>query len=120
MLVYLNGDYIPAEDAKVSVTDRGFIFGDGVYEVTRVVDGRLFEWERHAARLERGLRTLEIDYADVDGLLAVHERLLEANGLTSGEATVYLQITRGCAPRAHAFPANCTPTVFLSTSAFTP
>jgi D-alanine transaminase len=100
MLVYLNGDYIPAEDAKVPVTDRGFIFGDGVYEVTRVVDGRLFEWERHATRLERGLRTLEIDFAGVDELLAIQERLLESNGLTSGEATVYLQITRECDTRA--------------------
>ena len=120
MLVYLNGDYIPAEEARIPVTDRGFIFGDGVYEVTRVIEGRLFEWERHAARLERGLRTLEIAFTGLDDLLAIHERLLEENDLCGGEATVYLQITRGCAPRAHAFPASCTPTVFLSTSAFTP
>src|SRR5688572_10601235 len=120
MIVYLNGEYMPAADAKISVSDRGFIFGDGVYEVTRACDGRLFEPDRHVARLTRGLRVLEIDFDDVDGLIDVHERLLGENQLTGGQATVYLQITRGCAPRAHAFPKSCTPTVFLSAAPFTP
>jgi D-alanine transaminase len=117
---YLNGEYVQADKAKISVTDRGFIFGDGVYEVTRVIEGRVFEWDRHAARLERGLAALQIDFTEIDSLLSIHERLLDDNNLTSGEATVYLQITRGAAPRAHGFPANITPTVYLTASRFAP
>lgn len=60
-LVYLNGQFLPRADARLSVDERGFFFGDGVYEVTRVVRGRLFEWDRHARRLARGLRELRID-----------------------------------------------------------
>lgn len=123
MLVYLDGDYLPAADARVSIDDRGFIFGDGVYEVTRAVNGRLFEEEKHWLRLARGLRELEID---VEGRLdrarirEISERLLSENGLDGGDATVYLQVTRGAAPRTHWFPtAPVPPTVFLSASRFT-
>ena len=66
MTVYLNGKYLNAEDATISVLDRGFIFGDGVYEVWRVVDGRLFEHARHERRLKRGLQTIEIAVPDRD------------------------------------------------------
>jgi len=62
-IVYLNGQFLPRNEAKLSVDERGFFFGDGVYEVTRVVRGRLFEWDRHASRLARGLRELRIDAA---------------------------------------------------------
>jgi D-alanine transaminase len=120
MIVYLNGSYVPSEDAQLSALDRGFIFGDGVYEVWRVVNGRLFEAERHRERLERGLRDLRIgppDGADADGLRTIAERLLRENGLLDGHATFYVQVTRGAAPRTHQFPpAGTRPTVFAYTA----
>lgn len=124
MKVYLNGDYVERERASISVDDRGFIFGDGVYEVTRAIRGRLFEGERHVRRLERGLKGLGITPpAEVQDhrLISISECLLRDNGLTNGEALVYLQITRGAAPRTHAFPpADTPPTVYLSAGPFTP
>src|SRR5690242_9827696 len=114
MLLYLNGEFLPADQARVPVLDRGFIFGDGVYEVWRVVEGKLFEHARHEKRLKRGLKTLEITYADkdVEALAGVAARLLQENGMTQGEGTFYVEITRGAAPRTHAYPpAGTKPTV---------
>jgi D-alanine transaminase len=121
-VVYLNGEFLPRERATLSVDDRGFIFGDGIYEVTRVVNGRLFEPDRHMRRLMYGLRGIGIDpRMTAEQIIDVHYRLIRENGLTSGEATVYLQITRGAAPRTHYFPpASTPPTVFLSAAPFTP
>lgn len=121
-IVYLNGQFLPRTEARLSVDERGFFFGDGVYEVTRVVRGRLFEWERHARRLTRGLRELRIDARlSMDEIYALQERLIRENQMTEGQGTIYLQITRGAAPRTHHFPPPGTPaTVFLSASAFTP
>jgi len=121
-VVYLNGEFLPRERATLSVDDRGFIFGDGIYEVTRVINGRLFEADRHMRRLQYGLRGIGIDpRMTPEQILDIHHRLIQENGLTTGEGTVYLQITRGAAPRTHYFPPAAThPTVFLSTSTFTP
>lgn len=120
MTVYLDGAYLERSRATVSIDDRGFLFGDGVYEVTRACNGRLFEWERHVRRLTRGLAGLGLaipDSLDSAALNAISERLLHDNGLESGHATVYLQITRGVAVRRHQFPPPGTPpTVFLSAS----
>src|SRR5687768_16736616 len=121
MTVYLNGQFLPAEQAKVSVLDRGFIFGDGVYEVWRVVDGKLIEHGRHDRRLRRGLKATEIAVADkeLDTLPAVADRLLRDNELTHGEGTFYLEITRGAAPRTHAYPpAGTKPAIFAMVSRF--
>src|SRR5919202_4594728 len=122
--VYLNGAYLPAKRAELSPLDRGFVFGDGVYEVWRVVNGRLFEAERHRERLERGLRELRVgppDGADADGLRTIAERLLRENDLLGGPATFYGQGTRGAAPRTHQFPpAGTRPTVFAYTGALKP
>jgi D-alanine transaminase len=120
-VVYLNGEFLPRERATLSVDDRGFIFGDGIYEVTRVVNGRLFEPDRHMRRLQYGLRGIGIDpRMTPEQIIDIHNRLIRENDLTTGEATVYLQITRGAAPRAHYFPpASTAPTVFLSASPFT-
>src|SRR5688572_517640 len=106
MTVYLNGQFLPAEQAKISVLDRGFIFGDGVYEVWRVVEGQLFEHARHEKRLKRGLKSLEIALPDreVEALKGVADRLLRENDLTAGEGTFYVEISRGAAPRTHAYP----------------
>ena len=121
-IVYLNGQFLPRSEAKLSVDDRGFFFGDGVYEVTRVVRGRLFEWDRHARRLARGLRELRIEAGlDLDTIRSLQERLVRENNILEGQGTVYLQITRGAAPRTHHFPPAGTPaTVFLSASPFVP
>lgn len=116
MTVYLNGHYQKAEDATISVLDRGFIFGDGVYEVWRIVDGALFEHERHERRLKNGLKALEIAVADreVEALADVAERLVKENGLARGEGTFYVEITRGAAPRTHAFPPKGTKATILA------
>ncbi|CAN5857900.1 aminotransferase class IV [soil metagenome] len=122
--VYRNGEYLPRAEAHISVDERGFVFGEGVYEVTRALDGALYEADAHLERLERGLRGLEMDSRDgIDGagLLRVSEQLLRDNNLLQGHASVYLQVTRGAAPRTHQFPpASTRPTVFLSASRFTP
>ena len=123
MLVYLDGQYLPKEQAKVSVDDRGFLFGDGVYEVTRAVGGRLFAEDGHWERLRTGMREVGIsaDQIDRGRIREIYEHLLQENGLTDREehATVYLQITRGCAPRSHAFPGpECVPTVYAFASPF--
>jgi D-alanine transaminase len=118
-LVYLNGRYVAAEEALVPVQDRGFLFGDGVYEVTPAYRGRFFLADRHVARLRRGLAELRID-ADLSGLEAVHDRLLHDNGLGGADVSyVYVQITRGVAPRTHAFPSpGVPPTVYAFSSEY--
>jgi len=119
--VYLNGEYLPKDRALISPDDRGFIFGDGIYEVVRVIEGRIFEWGAHAERMTRGLAGLRIDFGsrDVEGLRGVSERLVGDNGLSEGEATVYTQVSRGAANRTHHFPAAGTaPTVYAFATKF--
>ena len=121
MLVYLNGEYVDSSRALVSVDDRGFLFGDGVYEVTRALRGRQFEAGRHVQRLRRGLAGLDLrwPFAHDDEPVEIGERLLRENGLADRDATVYLQVTRGAAPRTHHFPpADTAPTVYLATRPF--
>src|SRR5256884_8787202 len=119
MRVYLNGEYLEQAGAAVSVDDRGFLFGDGVYEVTRARNGRLFEAGRHLRRLGRGLEALGIAppagfEPEGAALAEISDRLLRDSGLVSGDALLYLQITRGAAQRTHHFPpAGTPPTVFL-------
>jgi D-alanine transaminase len=124
MRVYLNGSFLPKEQALVPVEDRGFIFGDGVYEVWRIVNGQLFEFDRHMARLARGLSELRITppaEAQPEKIHEVVDRLIAENGLGDGEGTLYLEITRGVAPRAHQFPpAGTAPTVFAMARPFVP
>ena len=124
MLAYLNGQFLPRADAAIPVEDRGFVFGDGVYEVWRVVGGRLFETERHLARLTSGLSELRIpapDLVDPDRLAAIAGRLLNDDLLLDGEATFYVEVTRGVAPRTHQFPSGkIAPTVFAMANRFKP
>ncbi|MCY3994605.1 MAG: D-amino-acid transaminase [Rhodobacter sp.] len=103
-MVYVDGAYLPEGKAKVSVFDRGFLFADGVYEVTSVLDRRLVDFEGHAARLARSLGELEIESpVSDDELLEIHRQLIARNQVIDG--LVYLQITRGAAPdRDFAFP----------------
>lgn len=107
--VYLNGEFLPQEEARIPVDDRGFLFGDGVYEVTPFYGGSPFRLHRHLARMRRGLAALRIPF-DPDGLESVHHELLERNRLSRSEmAIVYLQVTRGVAPRTHHFPEPAPP-----------
>jgi D-alanine transaminase len=115
--VYLNGQYLARERALIPADDRGFIFGDGIYEGVRAVDGRLFEWDAHAERMLNGLNGIRIDFGvmHVAELKGVCERLLHENDLNEGEAFLYLQVTRGAAPRTHHFPPIGTPaTVYVT------
>jgi D-alanine transaminase len=124
LLAYLNGQFLPRSAAMIPVEDRGFAFGDGVYEVWRVVNGRLFESERHLARLVSGLGELRIPLPEVATPAvfgSVADRLLMESGLTDGEATLYVEITRGVAPRTHQFPSPApSPTVYATVNRFTP
>ena len=106
--VYVNGDYLPEEDAKVSIFDRGFLMADGVYEVTSVLDGKLIDFAGHVARLQRSLAELDMNTpVDMDELLRIHRELVVRNDLTDG--MVYLQITRGNpGDRDFAFPDPAT------------
>ena len=114
--VYVNGEYLPETEAKVSIFDRGFLMADGVYEVTSVLGGKLVDFEGHARRLDRSLGELEMrkPISD-DDLLEVHRELVRANGIDEG--LVYLQVTRGApGDRDFAFPPEDTePTLVLFT-----
>jgi len=102
-IVYVNGDYLPEEDAKISVFDRGFLMADGVYEVSAVLDGKLCDFAGHCARLKRSLAELRMAApVDDDELLAIHRELVARNNVEQG--MVYLQVTRGAADRDFAWP----------------
>lgn len=114
-IVYVNGDYLPEGEAKISIFDRGFLMADGVYEVTTVVDGKLIDFDGHFARLGRSLKELDIDNPmDRDAWLEVHRQLVAQNGVDQG--MIYLQVTRG-APGDRDFifpdPETTKPTVVL-------
>jgi len=124
MHVYLNGNYLQQESAKISIADRGFIFGDGIYEVIRSVEGRLFKENEHLDRLDEGLKALDINLKKErkTKIPEIARELLSRNHLLEGEATIYLQITRGAAwPRTHTFPdPPVDTTMYLSASSFSP
>jgi len=110
-IVYLNGEYLPLSEAKVPVLDRGFIFGDGVYEVIPAYAGQLFRIDEHLQRLHNSLSAVRIDnpYSAQEWKQMLNA-LLEKN--PAEDSSIYLQVTRGVAERDHAFPANVSPTVF--------
>jgi D-alanine transaminase len=115
-IVYVNGAYLPEEEAKVSIFDRGFLFADGVYEVTSVLDGRMLDFPGHLARLARSLGELDMAAPASDAELeAMHRELIERNGLRDG--MVYMQVTRGAADRDFAFPEGASPTLVAFTQA---
>jgi D-alanine transaminase len=118
--VFLNGRFLPRTAATVSIDDRGFLFGDAVYEVIRVARGRFVEAERHLKRLARSLQEIALPEPTLDPLTLAAE-LLERNRLTHRDAVVYLQVSRGAAQRQHAFPAvDVPPTVLMTVGAFQP
>ena len=116
--VYVNGAYLPENEAQVSIFDRGFLMADGVYEVTSVLDGKLLDYPGHAKRLQRSLDELEMrNPCDVDELLAIHRELVKINEIDEG--LVYLQVTRGSdGDRDFVFPSDETePTLVMFTQA---
>ena len=101
-LACLNGELMPVEEARIPIWDRGFLFGDAVYEVYRLYGGRLWLEDEHTARLRRSLGEMEFPEVDLDVLVERVRRTVDAAGIEDG--TAYIHITRGVAPRAHAFP----------------
>ena len=110
--VYLNGNIVPPEDAKISVFDRGFIFGDGIYEVMVQIDGKFFYEKAHLNRLQEGLNKINIAF-DTSNLLIEIEKLLNVTELTGKDCLLYIQITRGVAPRQHSYPSDIVPTIMM-------
>jgi D-alanine transaminase len=111
--VYLNGQFVPRDKAVISPDDRGFLFGDSVYEVVRWYGGYFFDMEGHMNRLRRSLNETRIIWNDVDVFPEAAEKLIHDNDLGDACSLVYIQVTRGAAPRNHAFPDPLvSPTVY--------
>jgi len=118
-LVYLNGDFLPPGEARVPVFDRGFVFADGIYEVIPVYARRIFRLEGHLVRLRRSLSGIRLDLPLTDAALTgIFQHLITHE--TAPDQSIYLQVTRGVAPRDHAFPENTQPTVFAYTQPLLP
>jgi D-alanine transaminase len=115
-ICFLNGNYVPLRDARISPLDRGFLFGDSVYEVIPVFDGKAFLLKEHFERLERSLKLIRVESLPSFELVqSICTELVRLNGIRS--AYIYLQVTRGMEyGRNHAFPASMTPTVFAMAS----
>lgn len=115
-IVYVNGAYLPEEEAKISVFDRGFLFADGVYEVSSVLAGRLVDNAAHLARLERSLGELRMQApVPLDEIPAIQREIVARNGVDQG--MVYLQVTRGAADRDFPFPKGATPSLVVFSQA---
>lgn len=113
-ITYVNDQYLPESDAKISIFDRGFLFGDGVYEVTAVVNSHLVDHEAHMLRLTRSLNELQISSPlSKPGLRQMHEELITRNQLKEG--LIYMQVTRGVADRQFNFPKDIKPSIIAFT-----
>ena len=117
--VYFNGSYIPRDEVRISPDDRGFLFADGIYEVVRYYRGRPFGLKQHVERMRDGLSALRIRGVEPDRMPGIFDELIRRNGLEAGDAVLYLQVTRGAAPRIHHFPDGpVEPTVFVAVRPF--
>lgn len=113
-IAYVNGEFVPLEEARISVLDRGFLFADGIYEVSAVLGGQLVDNEAHLARLERSVAAIDLPLpVTLERLVALEEELVKRNGLDEG--LVYMQVTRGAADRDFTFPAGVRPTLVMFT-----
>lgn len=118
-IVYFNGRFLSKKEVTISPDDRGFLFADGVYEVILSYGGRLFKPEEHIKRMERGLQELRINCPETEKLKDIAETLIQENNFGNNDAKIYIQITRGAAPRTHAFPdPPVSPTIYAAASAF--
>ena len=111
-IVFLNNEYLDPEDARISIFDRGFMFGDGIYDVIASYQGKLFQTEQHLERLSYCLMQINLDF-DVSGIPENINYLIEKSQLNNSDFIAYIQITRGVAPRQHHFPDNISPTSLI-------
>jgi D-alanine transaminase len=113
-IVYVNGSFVPFEQATIPLMDRGFLFADGIYEVSAVINGQLIDNEPHLARLDRSLKEIRIanPYSTAEWI-RLEEEIVARNRLAEG--LVYMQVTRGAAEREYVFPKDATPTVVMFT-----
>ena len=119
MIVYYNDQFISKDEVRISPDDRGFLFADGVYEVMLAYRGCLFWFDDHLERLGRSLKEIQLDLPDLKRLREISEELLRRNDLTGADAKLYVQVTRGTAPRRHAFPGGSDgPTIYMSAEPF--
>jgi D-alanine transaminase len=120
-IAYFNGNFLPKEEINISPDDRGFLFADGIYEVVRWYEGFFYDMEGHIARLKRSLTEVRIKWLDADIFPSVAIDLIRRNNLNNRPSLVYLQVTRGVAKRAHAFPEPAVdPTVYAFVRGFHP
>ena len=103
-ITYFNGNFIPEENVRISPDDRGFLFGDGIYEVMKWYSGFFFDPESHLARLKRSLREVRINWPEADTFPSLARELIKINNMEGREALIYMEVTRGEAPRNHSFP----------------
>lgn len=114
--VFVNGSYLPEDEASISIFDRGFLFADGVYEVTAVIDGRMIDFDPHMERLERSLGEISLNSPyDRQAIKTMHEELMDRNNLENG--LIYMHITRGIADRDFLYPKDAVPTMIGFTQA---
>lgn len=111
-IVFLNNEYLDPEDARISIFDRGFMFGDGIYDVIASYQGKLFQTEQHFERLSYCLNQINLDF-DVSGMPENINYLIEKSQLNNSDFIAYIQITRGVAPRQHHYPDNISPTSLI-------
>lgn len=117
MIVYFNGKYVPQDEVKISPSDRGFHFADGVYEALRSYSGKLFRFDSHMRRLKYSLTELNIKLDDINKFESVSLQLAEINKIFPDDFSVYIQVTRGVQfPRKHNYDDDLSPTVFVSVS----
>jgi D-alanine transaminase len=121
MIVFFDGQFLPKDEVRISPDDRGFLLADGAYEVVRVYQGRPFLMDEHLRRLRYSLGEVRISPPQVEEVPGVARELIRRNDLAQGEASIYIQVTRGVAPRKHAFPAEPTAaTLYVTASPFVP
>lgn len=121
MIGYINGRYLPKEEITISPEDRGFLFADGLYEVIRSYKNKLFRVHEHLNRLSYGAQELSLNTTNFDYLSDVAKNLIKKNELNHDDAIIYIQVTRGVAPRIHHFPSPNTPlTVYATANPFKP
>jgi D-alanine transaminase len=112
-IAYFNGKFLPKDEIKISPDDRGFLFADGIYEVVKWHEGFFYDMESHLTRMKRSLREIFIKWTEADTFPTFAAELIKCNQLSDRQALIYLQVTRGAAPRSHSFPDPAVnPTVY--------